>query len=169
MGRAGQVQVETAINAEPTAVYELVADLPRMGEWSPECREIRWKGGANSTAVGARFRGHNRNGLHRWITRGVIVAAEPGQQLAWEVSFLGLPMSRWTYEFTATDRGCLVAERWEDRQIALTPTVDRGPARHRRTSAPRKERADLRQTLQQLKSAVEPTRRQGTGQENLNR
>ncbi|HEX3826862.1 MAG TPA: SRPBCC family protein [Sporichthyaceae bacterium] len=163
MGRAGQVQVETAINAEPTAVYELVADLPRMGEWSPECREIRWKGGANSTAVGARFRGHNRNGLHRWITRGVIVAAEPGQQLAWEVSFLGLPMSRWSYEFTATDRGCLVAERWEDRQIALTRPwivgwlvtgVRRRPGRNEQT---------MRQTLQQLKSAVEPTRRQGTG------
>lgn len=120
MGKATPVQVQTAVDAPPREVYDLVADLPRMGEWSPECSGVSWRRGAQSAQVGARFRGRNRHGWHRWTTRGVITSAEPGRRLAWENSFLGLPMARWTYEFEAQDGGCLVTERWEDRQIFLT-------------------------------------------------
>jgi hypothetical protein len=67
-----------------------------------------------------RFIGRNKNGWHRWNTRGVITSADPGRRLQFENHFLGLPMSRWTYEFQAQDGGCIVTERWEDRQIFLT-------------------------------------------------
>ena len=33
------------INASPEAVYDLVSDLPRMGEWSPENVGGEWQGG----------------------------------------------------------------------------------------------------------------------------
>jgi Polyketide cyclase / dehydrase and lipid transport len=32
------------INASPEAVYDLVSDLPRMGEWSPENIGGEWQG-----------------------------------------------------------------------------------------------------------------------------
>jgi hypothetical protein len=38
------VRVEMAAPAE--AIDDLVADMPRMGEWSLECERVEWRGGA---------------------------------------------------------------------------------------------------------------------------
>ena len=38
---------ETVVDAAPERIYDLVADLPRMGEWSPECQRVEWEDGAN--------------------------------------------------------------------------------------------------------------------------
>ena len=35
------------INASPEAVYDLVSDLPRMGEWSPENIGGEWQDGGS--------------------------------------------------------------------------------------------------------------------------
>lgn len=56
----GQARIE--IDASPQRVYELVSDITRMGEWSPECYRCEWLDGATTATVGARFRGHNRLG-----------------------------------------------------------------------------------------------------------
>ena len=50
------------ISASPERIYDLVSDLPRMGEWSPECERVEWTGGTTVAAEGARFVGHNRGG-----------------------------------------------------------------------------------------------------------
>ena len=47
------------IHASPEAVYDLVSDLPRMGEWSPENIGGEWQDGG-SGQVGDRYIGHNR-------------------------------------------------------------------------------------------------------------
>src|SRR5450756_1969528 len=51
------VRESLAVVAPADAVYDLVADLPRMGEWSPECERVIWRGGATSAAHGAQFLG----------------------------------------------------------------------------------------------------------------
>ena len=61
-------------------VYGLVADVTRMGEWSPETTSCRWRRQAGGAEVGARFRGANRNGWHRWVTVCRGTAAEPGSE-----------------------------------------------------------------------------------------
>ena len=38
-----QDSVETVVDAAPERIYDLVADLPRMGEWSPECQRVEWE------------------------------------------------------------------------------------------------------------------------------
>ena len=53
------------INASPEAVYDLVSDLPRMGEWSPENTGGEWQGGGRGQ-VGDRFTGQNRAGEFTW-------------------------------------------------------------------------------------------------------
>ncbi|MGB8503197.1 SRPBCC family protein, partial [Mycobacterium sp.] len=50
------------IDAPPLAVYRLVSDITRMGQWSPECYRCEWLDGATGATVDARFRGHNRLG-----------------------------------------------------------------------------------------------------------
>ena len=42
------------IEAPPERIYALVADLPRMGEWSPECQQVEWLDGSSRPAEGAR-------------------------------------------------------------------------------------------------------------------
>jgi len=34
------VSVTTHVDAPAEVVYDLVADLPRMGRWSPECTSV---------------------------------------------------------------------------------------------------------------------------------
>ena len=110
-------QVSIDIDAPPERIYDLVADLPGMGRWSPENRGGKWLGTATGAEVGARFRGRNRHGIAFWTTTCRIVAADRGRELAWEVSAGPLPVSRWRYEFTPRpDGGTTVVESTEDRR-----------------------------------------------------
>ena len=104
------------VAAPPDAVWRLVSDLPGMGRLSPENVGGRWVGGATGPAVGARFRGANRRGLRRWSTAVTVTACEPGRRFAFDVSSLGLAVSRWTYDVQPAGSGCTLTETWEDRR-----------------------------------------------------
>src|SRR5262249_1443581 len=76
---------QVVIHATPHHIYALIADLPRMGEWSPECERVAWEGGATGPAEGARFVGHNRGGPFqwcRWSRHGRVLTADPGREFA---------------------------------------------------------------------------------------
>ena len=76
---------QTTIQATADEVYGLVADLPRMGEWSPECQTVEWTDGSTAPVVGATFVGHNKGGpagLMRWSRRGRVLVAERGRSFA---------------------------------------------------------------------------------------
>src|SRR6478752_667280 len=69
--------VELVVAAPPAAVYELVSDVTRIGERSPECRSATWESGTPGT-VGAVFRGRNRWGwAARWSRRCEVTTADP--------------------------------------------------------------------------------------------
>jgi Polyketide cyclase / dehydrase and lipid transport len=101
------------VAADPLKVWEMVTDLPRMGEFSPENIGGEWLDGATGPAVGAQFRGFNRNGSRLWWTKVTVVACEPGRLFTFDVrSKIGIRVSRWGYEVTPTDTGCRLAEHW---------------------------------------------------------
>ena len=112
------VQARVHIAAPPDTVYDMISDLPRMGEWSPENHGGEWVGGATGAVVGARFRGRNVLRWRRWSTIATIETADRGERLAFTVSVAGITGARWTYEFTASGDGTDVVERWEDLRIA---------------------------------------------------
>ena len=66
------------IQASPEAVYDLIADLPRMGEWSPENIGGEWQDGG-SGEVGDRFLGHNRAAERAWSVPVMVTVAERGR------------------------------------------------------------------------------------------
>jgi uncharacterized protein YndB with AHSA1/START domain len=148
-----EVQVTETIAADPTSVYDLVADVTRMGQWSPETTSCRWLDGADGPQVGARFRGSNRRGLRRWSTTCTVTAAEPGRHFAFSVTFGQVPISEWAYRIAPTKDGCKVTETWVERRpawmrissIPLMGIVDRGGH----------NRAGMRATLAALKEAAE--------------
>ena len=107
----GEEQIE--ISAAPERVYDLVADLTRMGEWSPECYRVEWVGEAKGPAVGAEFKGHNRVGPYRWSVGGKVVAVEHGREFAFTTYDKGRESTRWRYRFDASDNGTTVTESYE--------------------------------------------------------
>jgi hypothetical protein len=113
---ADQVRVERVVAAEPVVVYDLVSDVTRMGDWSPETSSCRWVGGVTGPAVGARFVGSNRRGPLVWRTSCRVTAAEPGSAFGFTVTFAGMPIADWGYEIVADGRGCVVTETWTDRR-----------------------------------------------------
>jgi len=115
----------TVVAAPPQRVWELVSDLPRMGEYSPENTGGSWIGGATGPALGAVFRGRNRRGLHRWSTRCTVTRCEPGRAFAFAVSSLGLPVAEWSYDLEPAPEGCRLTETWTDRRGALVTAAGR--------------------------------------------
>ena len=116
--------VSAHIAAPPHLVYDLIADIPRMGEWSPECYRCEWLDGATSAAVGARFRGYNRLGPYRWERTAIVTAAEPGRELSFVTldDRTGRNQTRWQYTMEPSPSGTLVTESF---QFLWCPTLDR--------------------------------------------
>ncbi|MDA0563937.1 zinc-binding dehydrogenase [Streptomonospora sp. S1-112] len=87
-----EVRAETRVSAPPSAVYQLVSDLPSQGRWSPECRGGEWVQGEPG-AVGSVFRGENYRAQDvvgwaplvrgTWHTEARVVAAEPDRTFRW--------------------------------------------------------------------------------------
>lgn len=93
----------------PHEVYELVADITRMGEYSPICASCWWDDG-DGPRVGAWFTGRNVLPERTWETRSEVVAADPGREFAWIVNGT---IVRWGYTFTEVEGGTEVTESWE--------------------------------------------------------
>jgi len=113
-GTRGDVRIH--VNAPPEKLYDLLSDVTRMGEWSPETTRCKWIGGATGPTVGARFKGTNRRGPVRWSTKPEVVAAEPGREFAFVTNLVGFnrPMTKWTYRFErASDGGTDMTESFE--------------------------------------------------------
>ena len=141
------------MHAAATRIYDLLSDLPRMGEWSPENTGGKWLGGASGPAPGAKFRGTNRAGWRFWMTTVTVTSSERGRHFAFDVDTMGVPVSTWEYELVERDNACTVTERWTDRRpgwmraasIPVTGVRDR--ADH--------NRRNMQETLRKLKAAAE--------------
>ncbi len=142
------------VSAPADAVYDLVADLPRMGEWSPECDRVTWRGGATSAAKGAQFLGFNRAGSIRWMTQGEVVTAESGRHLAFEIRFGPLNIARWEYFIVPDDAdptSCTVVEEWTDRRPGwCAASADKAFGSRAKTN-----HRGMEETLANLKRAAE--------------
>jgi hypothetical protein len=109
------------VHTSPEALYDLVSDVTRTGEWSPVCRACEWDEGA-SGQVGDRFTGHNDNGTRQWDTRSEVVVADPGREFAWMV---GERWIRWGYTLAPVDGGTELTESWEFLPAGLQRFHDR--------------------------------------------
>jgi hypothetical protein len=93
----------------PEALYDMISDVPRMGEWSPVCKACWWDDGAGP-AVGSWFTGRNLTPARTWETRSQVVTADRPREFAYVV---GGSWVRWGYKFTPTDGGTRLTESWE--------------------------------------------------------
>ena len=103
--------VETVIvAAPPEAVYDLVADITRMGEWSPVCTAGEWVDDTKASFIGT-----NALGEFTWQTTCRVDTAARGE----EFTFVNLGLQgdeelvRWSYRFVPMADGTELTESWE--------------------------------------------------------
>jgi hypothetical protein len=109
--------VTVTMAAPPAAVWALITDVTRIGEFSPETLEGRWIDGATGPAVGATFQGHvkrNGRGPMYWTTCRV-TECETERVFAFVVEVPGMSdgVNTWRYVMKATDGGTQVTESFQ--------------------------------------------------------
>ena len=109
----GSASIE--VNAAPEVVWELVADLTRMGEWSPECVRAEWEDGATGPAVGAHFHGYNKAGTFEWDVPGIVTRCEIGKVFEFAVprGAETTTTNRWCFEFAPNGSGTTLTESFD--------------------------------------------------------
>jgi len=106
--------VSTEIAASPEAVYALVSDISRMGEWSPECIRCEWKQGATHATVGAKFKAKNKGGRGpAWFNSPTVTTAEPGRKFAFNRKGPGIGSYTWNYVMEPTATGTKLTESFD--------------------------------------------------------
>lgn len=105
------LSVSTTIDAPADVVFDLITDIDRMPEWSPQISESRWVKGTSDdggAAVGAVFFGKNVAGTSSWSTKPKVTELVPGRVFEFNVPFPS--RSTWRYELTPVDGGTRVTE-----------------------------------------------------------
>ena len=149
--RSGEVHLH--VDAPPERVWGLLADLDRMGEWSPECYSVSWlDGGASPPHVGARFKGRNRWGPVRWSMTCEVKTAEPGREISWSTVQRGRELVRWRYVFEPAGTGTDVTESFE---VMWLPPMARLFEDVIMVNRDRQRESAMRATLERIKDAVE--------------
>ena len=104
------------IAAPADRVWDLVSDVTRIGEFSPETFEAQWLDGTDGPRAGARFRGHvRRNGVGPvyWTTCTILVA-DPGREFAFAVNGPGgTIVNTWRYRLAPGPDGTEVTESFQ--------------------------------------------------------
>lgn len=112
--------VERTIQASPGALYDIVSDVTRTPEMSPEVARCTWVGGATGPAVGARFRAVNHLNRYTWPNWPVVVTADPGREFAFTRTEPLAGTLEWRYRFVTEGAATRVIESY---------TVTREPTR----------------------------------------
>jgi hypothetical protein len=166
-------RAEITVSARPDEVYAVVSDLPRSGEWSPECLGGTWVTGEPG-AVGSVFRGENLRSEDvvawapvvrgRWTTHAEVVAAEPGRTFRWAMhdSKGEKQQSVWGFDVEPDGEDTLLVHHF--RMDAPTEGI-RGITAEMDTDAKRrffeewgeKVAGDLAETLRRIRTVIEKT------------
>jgi hypothetical protein len=166
-----EVRVSVPVAASPGAVYAVVSDLPRSGEWSAECRGGTWVAGEPAT-VGAVFRGVNHRAEDvvawapvvrgEWTTEAEIVAAEPGKSFSWSMrdSSGARQDSVWTYEITEAGGGSVLTHHFRmgaatEGIRGITSDMDAVDRQRFFSEWGKKLEGDLAATLDRVKAVIE--------------
>jgi uncharacterized protein YndB with AHSA1/START domain len=98
------LQAQIDINAPVAKVWELVSDVARMPQWSPQCRVMKPLGPLRQ---GTHTFNLNRRGKLFWPTTSTITEVIPEQKLAFRINANG---TIWSYELQPIPEGTRLVE-----------------------------------------------------------
>jgi uncharacterized protein YndB with AHSA1/START domain len=136
------------INAPAEVLFDMITDVARMGEWSPECvgAEVPT---ALPIAPGVTFTGKNSRGGQEWSTVCTVIAAEHPTSFAFVA---GDPetATTWTYELRAlSDQATEVTESFDSAALRNPELATQLTGRHEQLLS------DIATTLDTLKNVAE--------------
>ncbi|MGE0140148.1 MAG: hemerythrin domain-containing protein [Ilumatobacteraceae bacterium] len=107
--REGSTSV--VVDADVDAVWDIIRDPTRVGEWSHECVGASWVGAEAGARPGARFRGRNKQGVFRWGRLCEILSIEPGE-LVWRTvpTRLYPDSTEWAIRVARVDAGTRIEQ-----------------------------------------------------------
>ena len=155
-GQAAAVSIagshEVEIVANPTEVWEMISNITRTREWSPDVIRSGWIKPWTGPAVGARFESLNRMPfVGRWRSRSTVTAADPGRRFAFAVGTNPIdPNTTWTWDLEPTRDGVRVRLTYEMRREPRIVLIY-----YRLTQRADRVRRSVRATLERLKTAAE--------------
>jgi hypothetical protein len=114
--------VDVVVAAPPDAVWAVVADVTRVGEWSHECRRVEWVDGASEAKPGAHFRGTNVAGPWTWSRVNEVLIADDPRTFAWRtVPTTFFPDStEWRIDLEAVDGGTRITQSY---RVVRAPAI----------------------------------------------
>ncbi|MGF1431137.1 SRPBCC family protein [Kitasatospora sp. LaBMicrA B282] len=166
-----EVRAEIPVAADPAVVYSVISDLPRSGEWSPECQGGEWVVGTPAT-VGAVFRGENLRAESvvawapvvrgSWTTHAEVVAAEPGRTFRWAMQDSGgrAQDSVWGFDVQAAEQGSTLVHHFRmgtatEGIRGITAEMDEAARQKFFAEWGEKLSEDLGKTLARIQSVIE--------------
>jgi len=102
------------VDAPIDAVWNIVRDPTRVGEWSHECVDCQWVGDSVEARPGARFRGRNKQGALRWGRLCEVVRVQP-HELVWRTvpTRLYPDSTEWTLRLTRVNGFTRIEQTFE--------------------------------------------------------
>jgi Polyketide cyclase / dehydrase and lipid transport len=94
----------TEVAAAPATVWQVVSDVRRTGEWSPECWRVLPLGPVRG---GALLVGLNHRERVRWATVSRVIAFIPEREIGWRVL---TNRSEWRYQLQPSSVGTTVTQ-----------------------------------------------------------
>ena len=147
----GEVSIHVA--AAPEEVWDLVTDVTRIGEFSPETFEARWTRGSTGPEVGATFKGHvKRNGIGpTYWSLCRVTKCVPLEEFEFYVGTAEIPVNNWGYVLEPEAGGTRVTEYFR-LETALPFRLYWALLGHLRG---RTNQRGMRTTLQRMKEVLE--------------
>ncbi|WP_372727789.1 SRPBCC family protein [Nocardioides sp.] len=105
-------EVTMTMAATPEEVWDLVSDVTRIGEFSPETFEAKWTRGSTGPEVGATFAGHvKRNGVGpTYWSLCTVTKCVPQELFEFAVGTASVTVNNWGYRLEADGAGTRVTE-----------------------------------------------------------
>lgn len=113
MNRLDRDEVSLNIDADAALLYDLVSDVTRTPEWSPEVISCEWAGEATGATVGARFTARNRRRWFTWSNKPVVETADRPEEFAFTRTEPGGGTIRWSYRFVPAGTGTTATLAYE--------------------------------------------------------
>ena len=146
-----EASIEIAV--PPARAWELVSDLRRMAEWSPQVDSTRLSTGHSELGLGTRLTNRNVQGELAWITHAEVVRFVPGREIAFRIEE---NWATWSFTVSPTAGGTLLTQRREapdglsPSSVQAQETWLGGQATFTATL-----RAGMRETLEAIRRALE--------------
>lgn len=74
------------IDATPSAVWNIIRDVRRMPQWSPQVVSVKLSDSDDDIRLGTTFTNLNHHGELEWITPGEVVRYVPEKEIAFRIA-----------------------------------------------------------------------------------